>query len=399
MTRLAWLDALRGWAAVTVAVFHLSPVVLGSERHLRLFEIFDLGKYGVLLFFLVSGYVIPMSLERHGSLRRFWIGRIFRIYPAYLLAVVAGLALGAAGVVRLPGQLGAETTATIAGHLTMLQDLTGTRGVLRPFWTLSFEMVFYLIVAGLFAWRRHRVSAWWAAGLTAAALGAGAALPGDLFGAGAGQRRITAVAVLVLLAGGLCAYLTGRRRLVLAAAAGGICATALPLLNGHASDQVTSASSAQAVQMLAVLFAGTVIYRLQHRQIGRPVAAMSLALVCAGVAVHLEPGVAAAVAGTFAIAFVLRDRRVPAVLGWLGTVSYSLYLLHIPVLAVMNRLFDQPLLIAVAFTAGALGAAWAGHRLVELPGQALGRRLTVIEIATEGMDARTARFGKRYESV
>ena len=48
--------------------------------------IIDLGKYGVLLFFLVSGYVIPMSLERHGSLRRFWIGRLFRIYPAYLAA-------------------------------------------------------------------------------------------------------------------------------------------------------------------------------------------------------------------------------------------------------------------------------------------------------------------------
>jgi len=85
--RLAWLDALRGYAALVVVVFHLSPTVLGSDRHLALYRHFDLGKYGVLLFFLVSGYVIPMSLERHGSLRRFWIGRLCRIYPAYLAAI------------------------------------------------------------------------------------------------------------------------------------------------------------------------------------------------------------------------------------------------------------------------------------------------------------------------
>ena len=399
MTRLAWLDALRGWAAVTVALFHLSPAVLGPERHLHLFHAFDLGKYGVLLFFLVSGYVIPMSLERHGSLRRFWIGRLFRIYPAYLLAVGAGLALGAAGWMRMPSQLGTETTATVAGHVTMLQDLLGTRGVLRPFWTLSYEMAFYLIVAGLFAWRWHRASAWWAAGLTAVALAGGAALPSGLFGAGAAERRITAVVVLVLVAGGLCAYHIGWRPLVLVAATAGIAVTTLPLLNGHATDQVTGASSAQAVQMLAVLFAGTVIFRLQHRQIGRPVAAVSLVLVGAGVTVRLDPGVAAAVAGTFAVAFALREQRVPPILAWLGTVSYSLYLLHLPVLVVVNRLFDQPLVIALVFAAAAPGAAWAGHRLVELPGQALGRRLSVSNLATDGTDARTTRFGKRYESV
>ena len=52
--RLGWLDALRGFAALTVVWFHLSPVVLGPERHLRIHHHIDLGKYGVLLFFLVS---------------------------------------------------------------------------------------------------------------------------------------------------------------------------------------------------------------------------------------------------------------------------------------------------------------------------------------------------------
>jgi peptidoglycan/LPS O-acetylase OafA/YrhL len=369
---MAWLDALRGWAAIIVAAFHVSPLVLGTTLHLRIFGVIDLGKYGVLLFFLVSGYVIPMSLERHGDLRRFWIGRLLRIYPAYLLAIVVAVVLGALGLMRMPVQLATETTTAVIGHVTMLQDLLGTRGVVRPFWTLSFEMVFYLTVAGMHVWRRHRDSAWWAAALTVVAA---AGLPDDLLGAAAGRRLITAVVAFVLVAGGLCAYAIGRRPFALAAGAAGICITALPLLNGHATDEVTSRSSAQAAQMLAVMFAGTVIYRLQHRQVRPPAAVAVLTLVAAGVAVQIKPSVAVAVAVTFVLAWTLRHRNVPVLLTGLGAISYSLYLLHIPVLAVVRRFTGDPFVTAVAFAAGALVAAWAAHRWVELPGQDLGRRL------------------------
>src|SRR5689334_23533688 len=122
MTRLAWLDALRGWAAAVVAVFHLSPVVLGREPHLRILAVIDLGKYGVLLFFLVSGYVIPLSLERHGSLRRFFLGRLFRIYPAYLATIGAAALLGA-------------WHGGLLAHAGMLLDPLGQRGAVRVFWT------------------------------------------------------------------------------------------------------------------------------------------------------------------------------------------------------------------------------------------------------------------------
>ncbi|WP_433790314.1 acyltransferase family protein [Actinoplanes sp. CA-252034] len=396
MTRLAWLDALRGWAAAVVAVFHLSPVVLGRDLHLRIFAIIDLGKYGVLLFFLVSGYVIPMSLERHGDLRRFWTGRLLRIYPAYLFAVLVTIGLAAAGIVRMPDQLAGETTASVLGHLTMLQDLIGTRGVLRPFWTLSFEMVFYLVVAGLFVWGRHRDSAWWAAGLTLAAV---IGPPSDLLGGSPAARRITAVAAAVLLGAVLWAYLSGKRRLALAAGTAGLAAIALPLLNGHATDMVTSASSAQATQMLAVMFAGTVIYRAQHRESSSRVAIPVLALVAVGVAMRTSPSVAVAVGATFAIAFLLRERWVPGGLVRLGAISYSLYLLHLPVLAVIRWGTPDPMISAVAFLIGAPAVAWAGHRWVERPAQALARRDIVINIATQGTDARTGSFGKRYESV
>jgi peptidoglycan/LPS O-acetylase OafA/YrhL len=391
--RLAWLDALRGYAALVVACFHLSPVVLGADRHLAIYRHLDLGKYGVLLFFLVSGYVIPMSLERHGSLRRFWIGRLARIYPAYLAAVALFALTCAAGWLSWPRELRAETVAGTLAHASMLTDLLGQRGALRVFWTLAYEMVFYLIVSGLFGWRLHRLSAWWAGGLAVTALLLGPALPDALLGGTWTARRVTGAVTLLLVVLCVAAYL--RRRWVLPAGAAGIALVLLPALNGHATDGSTVVASWQALTLLAVMFAGTVVYRAQHGQIGRRSAAVSLTVVALGVVgahgIHLgTPGAwglwsanVGAVAVTFAIAYALRNRTIPAALTWLGQISYSLYLLHVIVLFLLPRLLPnlgtQPaivrILVGLAWLAVVIGLAWLAYRMVELPGQALGRRL------------------------
>ncbi|WP_433825325.1 acyltransferase family protein [Actinoplanes sp. CA-015351] len=396
--RLGWLDALRGYAAVVVAAFHLSPVILGSATHLQIYRAFDLGKYAVLLFFLVSGYVIPMSLERHGSLRKFWVGRLCRIYPAYLVTIVLAAGLTAAGLFRLPEQLRTETTASVLAHATMLQDLLGVRGIVRPFWTLSFEMLFYLLVAGLFAWRLHRFSGWWAGGLTLVAVVGGGGLPDALLSGTGAARTIVAAVAAVVVAGVVGAYQSSRPGLVRVAGGVSLSVIVLAIANGHATRWVTSGSSAQALLMLAVMFAGTVIYRVEHRQIGRSAAILALGVVLAGVAAHPWQGggwCAIAVAGTFAVAFALRHRSMPGVFGWLGTVSYSLYLLHLLVLAVVTRLTSDKPLILLGFAAGTLVAAWACHRWVEQPGQ----RLAKILLATQGETTRTGSIGKQRESV
>jgi peptidoglycan/LPS O-acetylase OafA/YrhL len=85
-TRLAWLDVLRGLAALAVVFDHTSYYALQHARSL-VYQWFDPGNYGVFVFFIISGYIVPASLERKGSVRTFWVSRLFRLYPLYLLAV------------------------------------------------------------------------------------------------------------------------------------------------------------------------------------------------------------------------------------------------------------------------------------------------------------------------
>src|SRR3954449_3383332 len=114
--RMAWLDALRAVAALLVVYAHLSHYLLRGARDVSA-EWLHAGPAGVMLFFLVSGYIIPASLERHGNQRRFWIGRFARLYPLYL--VVCGL-------VALAAPLTSAAPLTPVGavaHLTMLPQL------------------------------------------------------------------------------------------------------------------------------------------------------------------------------------------------------------------------------------------------------------------------------------
>jgi peptidoglycan/LPS O-acetylase OafA/YrhL len=192
-------------------------------------------------------------------------------------------------------------------------------------------------------------------------------------------------------------FLTGRLR---RAGLVGIGFVLLVAVNGHATANSTVASSRQGLLLLAVMFAGTVVHRAQHEQVQRRTAAAVLALVtvCVAVGGAVSLATVVAVVATFAVAFVLRCRPVPRILVRLGTISYSLYLLHVIVLMVAGRLvpglaarpFEIRVLVAALFLAAALGVAELSYRFVELPGQALGRRLDAL-LATQRAVARTGR--------
>jgi len=142
--RLHELDALRGIAAMMVVLFHYTTRYNDLYYHLYLFpfEIFRYGFFGVQLFFIISGFVIFMTLARTKLPMDFVVSRFSRLYPAYWAAIA--LTFTVVSVFSLPGREKDISTALI--NLTMLQKWMGVEDVDPVYWTLALELSFYAIM-------------------------------------------------------------------------------------------------------------------------------------------------------------------------------------------------------------------------------------------------------------
>jgi peptidoglycan/LPS O-acetylase OafA/YrhL len=153
------LDVLRGLAAFWVVLSHYLPhwdMYLGPA-----FIIVpqSWGINAVKLFFVISGFVIFMTLERCTTVSDFAVLRFSRLYPTYWATLIIATVLSTVlfgHKIWLHG---------LAANLTMFQEFLGYGNFDNVYWSLSVELAFYLNVAWLFALGLHRrtqlvVAAW-----------------------------------------------------------------------------------------------------------------------------------------------------------------------------------------------------------------------------------------------
>lgn len=138
--RLVQVDALRGLAALLVVVYHYTwrfdELYPGpGERTVAV----PFGHLGVQLFFTISGFVIPLTLQRTTTALDFIVSRCARLLPAYWVAVL--LTFGMVTLLGLPGRQVQLGEAVI--NLTMVQRLVGVPSVDGVYWTLTVELLFY----------------------------------------------------------------------------------------------------------------------------------------------------------------------------------------------------------------------------------------------------------------
>ncbi len=146
--RLRELDALRGIAALAVALYHYSYFIQHMVPGTRL-PSWQLtwGCEGVKLFFAISAFVMVGTCARTHSLTGFAVARARRLLPEYWLAMLlTGVVAWSFGPARL--QVG---VVDWFANLPLLQIWTGVPMVDGVYWTLNVEILFYAFMA--VAWR------------------------------------------------------------------------------------------------------------------------------------------------------------------------------------------------------------------------------------------------------
>lgn len=170
-TRFMELDALRGLAAVLVVVFHTTESALGIFPSSPMpgpnwLWPWTPGGHGVTAFFMISGFVISLTLSHCQSLGDFARARFLRLFPIFWVAMLF-TALWRQWV-------GGESISlpTFIANITMMPSWWGQPYVDGVYWTLEIELQFYLLIAII--WRcggmRYLTPLCWGWFLLAAAL-------------------------------------------------------------------------------------------------------------------------------------------------------------------------------------------------------------------------------------
>jgi peptidoglycan/LPS O-acetylase OafA/YrhL len=142
-SRAPWLDLLRLVAASAVYAFHalyLFPNIGRVPHAGALIEaISAYGCLGVEAFFMISGYVIVMSAAGRNQIE-FARARFMRLWPPFLICALA------TQYVRFLGGTALDATSML-GNLTMLPGIMGLPPLDPVYWSLMFEILFYVFVA------------------------------------------------------------------------------------------------------------------------------------------------------------------------------------------------------------------------------------------------------------
>ena len=169
-----FVDALRGIACLWVVLFHAPlegrlDLLISILPHWFVAVVFNWGSFGVAIFFVLSGFVIAHSLREAkidlAYFRLFSLRRFARITPPYYVSIV--LTLGFAllsshvkGEAFAPGRTPLSFERLFA-HLFYVQDIFRLGHINDIYWTLCIEIQFYLVfcaLLGLAQWLNHSLN-------------------------------------------------------------------------------------------------------------------------------------------------------------------------------------------------------------------------------------------------
>ena len=355
---LPFVDGIRAVAALIVLFNHIYAEVFTVENNLVpppgwgfLSYSMVLGHLSVAVFIVISGFVLTLPTLKNdmglgdGGLRRFFYRRARRILPPYYAALILCIALNFTILRPATGthfdtvkQLG---KTDILSHFLLLQNVFGTGKINYVFWSIATEWHIYLLFPGLlFCWRRFGGIA-----TVTGALCVGYAAQFFFATSRLGRANLHFLGLFVM---GMfaAAYVVPR------------------LQKGSPHGLIWL----RGIAVLSLLTVTTLIALWGWRDMERRFLYLDFPVACLSVYLLAEGGLSAnnwvhKVFGSAPLVFV-------------GTFSYSLYLVHVPIIALLLLYVANPLnltsLAGFAFfstvgVAGVLAGSYGFHQAFERP--------------------------------
>ena len=355
--RVRYLDGLRAVAAIWVVCNHawltIYPTDADNPRGIGavLTTWMVYGHYAVVAFIVISGYSLAISTSRHDhrldqGFRNFLQHRFRRIVLPYWGALLISLVLAVTVVAHDTGTHWDSalpvTTRGVLLHLTLLQDLATTGQINHAMWSIAIEWHIYFLFP-LVLWLRRRLG-----------------LPGAT-----GVIVTIGVIISSRFTGGLTVWAEAN---LIGCFAIGVAAREIVTLSGRVPLTRSRSIRLPWGMTAAALTAGLVGLdaAVSPGQPGNTVTEPLVAITMGCLLVAL--------AGDQSrwLQTVLSGRA----LTWIGTFSYSIYLLHAPVLQLVWQYIMRPLglpqhdgyalitLLSIGIPAS-LGIGWAYYRAIE----------------------------------
>lgn len=367
-------DAARACACLGVVAAHLRGVVAAASWPApleQLVQFGDYGKFGVAIFFVLSGFLLGLpfwrSIDTRGelpSLRTYFLRRAARIIPAAWLCLITSFVLGSWFLDHPP--MGHAAIRLLAGMLFVSDwhwltlypvDVNG------PLWSLSFEVSSYVMMAIAFA-ALHRLL--------------GAALAGWR-----GRAAWMIVIVFALLTHGLFSIVFAHD-----VAPNGIdqefegawewfpqynpfgffAIFAVGTLASGLKSLVSKRTSAKSHANVFGALIGAFAVTLLTLQLLSALGVMSPPF--AFPTLPFATSAALLLASTFPLQRLLDNRFVSLI----AAISFGIYVWHVPVITVMNRVVPldveahgRALTVSLSALAGTLMIAYVSYRWFELP--------------------------------
>lgn len=336
--RIPNLDGLRGLAILLVLAHHIPTAATGWVAHFQ-----HNGRYGVSLFFVISGYIVMTLMLREArrsstiDVRRFLWRRVLRLWPLYYLILLAESVLVFVAQAYSPDNqaLFADKLVCYALYCSNWLETSG-EGPFFVAWSLAVEEQFYVLLSLLLlVLRPAQLMAVFGAMLAIKIVLIHGRPEADF--AALPWRIFLSYSEAILL-GVLMAYFLDERR--------------------RFRWFVRLAASRSALTFLVATFSAFLLFGQLENTSGA--SALTFYLVC-----------------TLLVGACAVNARLPLIggriLSWMGLLSYGVYLMHMPVLSAAKRISTDPTMVMAITIAVVLPLAWLSFTFFEEPIRRLGR--------------------------